>query len=121
MKSILNIDETWTKVRIKFKGDKTKLGRYFKKYVWVLVNKAKQITCFFYGNDENNSRGKRPIQTFLGDFLGTIQSDGYVVYKELTKDNPANEHLMCWAYVRNKFETVFKACKDVGVTLSSNR
>lgn len=56
-----------TKVRIKFKGDKTKLGRYFKKYVWVLVNKAKQITCFFYDNDENDSRGKRPIQTFLGE------------------------------------------------------
>ena len=112
VKSVLNIDETWTKVRIKFKGDKTKLGRYFKKYVWVLVNKAKQITYFFYDNDENDSRGKRPIQTFLGDFLGTIQSDGYVVYKELTKDNPANEHLMCWAHVRNKFEAVFKACKD---------
>ena len=71
MKSILNIDETWTKVRIKFKGDKTKLGKYFKKYVWVLVNKAKQITYFFYDNDENDSRGKRPIQTFLGDFFGT--------------------------------------------------
>ena len=77
------------------------------------MNKAKQITYFFYDNDENDSRGKRPIQTFLGDFLGTIQSDGYVVYKELTKDNPANEHLMCWAHVRNKFEAVFKACKDV--------
>ena len=112
VKSVLNIDETWTKVRIKFKGDKTKLGRYFKKYVWVLVDKAKQITYFFYDNDENDSRGKRPIQTFLGDFFGTIQSDGYVVYKELTKDNPANEHLMCWAHVRNKFEAVFKACKD---------
>ena len=111
-KSILNIDETWTKVRIKFKGDNTRLGRYLKKYVWVLVNKAERITYFFYDNDENDSRGKRPIQSFLGDFLGTIQSDGYVVYKELTKDNPANEHLMCWAHVRNKFESVYKACKD---------
>ena len=112
VKSILNIDETWTKVRIKFKGDSTRLGHYFKKYVWVLVNKAEQITYFFYDNDENDSRGKRPIQTFLGDFLGSIQSDGYVVYKELSKDNPANEHLMCWAHVRNKFEAVYKACKD---------
>ena len=112
VKSILNIDETWTKVRIKFMGDKTRLGRYFKKYVWVLVNKAEQITYFFYDNDENDSRGKRPIQAFLGDFLGIIQSDGYVVYKELTKDNPANEHLMCWAHVRNKFESVYKSCKD---------
>lgn len=35
-----------------------------------------------------------------------------MVYKELTKDNPANEHLMCWAHVRNKFESVYKSCKD---------
>lgn len=76
------------------------------------MNKAQQTTYFFYDNDKNDSRGKRPIQTFLGDFLGTIQSDGYVVYKELTKENPVNEHLMCWAHVRNKFEAVFKACKD---------
>lgn len=117
VKSILNIDETWTKVRIKFKGDKTHLGRYFKKYVWVLVNKAERITYFFYDNDENDSRGKQPIQTFLGDFLGTIQSDGYVVYKELTKDNPANEHLMCWAHVRNKFEAVYKACNDANADM----
>lgn len=117
VKSILNIDETWTKVRIKFKGDKTQLGRYYKKYVWVLVNKAEQITYFFYDNDENDSRGTRPIQTFLGDFIGSIQSDGYVVYKELAKYNPANEHLMCWAHVRNKFEAVFKACKDADADL----
>lgn len=71
VKSILNIDETWTKVRIKFRGDKTRLGRYFKKYVWVLVNKAEQITYFFYENVENDSRGKRPIQAFLCDFLLT--------------------------------------------------
>ena len=36
---VLNIDETWLRVRIKFRGDETKLGRYFRKYVWVLVNR----------------------------------------------------------------------------------
>ena len=38
VKSILHIDESWCRVRIKYKGDGTKLGRYFKKYVWVLVS-----------------------------------------------------------------------------------
>lgn len=32
-KAILNIDETRCSIRIKFKGDGTKLGHYFKKYV----------------------------------------------------------------------------------------
>lgn len=99
-------------MRIKFKGDGTKLGRYFKKYVWIIVNKKENISYFLYDNDENDSRGLRPIQSFLGDFLGTIQSDGYNVYKHLAGDSPKNEHLMCWAHVHNKFEQVFKACKD---------
>ena len=121
VKSILNIDETWTKIRIKFAGDGTKLGSYAKKYIWVLVNKIEGITYFFYDNDENDSRGLRPIQTFLGDFLGAIQSDGYAVYKHLSGQNPGNDHLMCWAHVHNKFEQVFKACKDKDADLMVKR
>ena len=41
----------------------------------------REITYFFYDNDGNDSRCKRPIQSFLGDFLDAIQSDGYVVCK----------------------------------------
>ena len=88
VKSVLNIDETWVRVRIKLKGDKTKLGHYYKKYVWALVNKLENITYFFYDNEEDDSRGSRPIETFLGSFLGSIQSDGYVVYKPLAEVNP---------------------------------
>jgi len=36
--SFLNIDETWCRIRIKIKGDGTKLGHYFKKYIWILIN-----------------------------------------------------------------------------------
>lgn len=39
VKSVLNIDETWIKVRIKILNDGTKLGHHYKKYVWGLVNK----------------------------------------------------------------------------------
>lgn len=40
----------YDKVRVKYKGDGTKLGRYFKKYVWVLVNKFVGVFCFLYDN-----------------------------------------------------------------------
>ena len=112
VKSIPNIDETWCRVRIKYKGDGTKLGKYFKKYVWVLVNKLDGLVYFLYDNDENDSRGCRPIEEFLGDFKGSIQSDGYVVYKHLSRTNPENVHLLCWAHVRAKFKYAEEINKD---------
>ena len=112
-KSYLNIDETWTKVRIKFKQDGSKLGKYFKKYVWVIVNKAAKITYFLYDNEENDSRGKRPIETFLGDYSGSIQSDGYTVYKHLTLSEGELIHIMCWAHVRAKLEQAYRYSKDL--------
>ena len=113
VKSILHIDETWTAVRIKLKGDGTKLGHYFKKYIWCLVNKAEGITYFFYDNDKNDSRGLRPIENFLGAFeTGTIQSDAYVVYELLTNGNENLKHVLCWAHVRNRFEEAFLSSKD---------
>ena len=112
MKSILNIDETWCRVRIKYKGDGTKLGKYLKKYVWVLVNKLDGLVYFLYDNDENDSRGCRPIEEFLGDFKGSIQSDGYVVYRHLSRTHPENVHLLCWAHVRAKFKYAEEISKD---------
>ena len=113
IKSILHIDETWTAVRIKLKGDGTKLGHYFKKYIWCLVNKAEGVTYFFYDNDNNDSRGLRPIENFLGAFeTGTIQSDAYVVYELLTNGNEKLKHVLCWAHVRNRFEEAFLSSKD---------
>ena len=110
---ILNIDETWCRVRIKYKGDNTKLGSLSKKYIWVVVNKITKGTYFLYDNDENDSRGLRPLQEFLGEFAGAIQSDGYVVYTQLTKKHPELiKHLECWAHVRTKFKNAFKVSND---------
>ena len=110
---ILNIDETWCRVRIKYKGDNTKLGSLSKKYIWVVVNKITKVTYFLYDNDENDSRGLRPPQEFLGEFAGAIQSDGYVVYTQLTKKHPELiKHLECWAHVRTKFKNAFKVSND---------
>ena len=102
--SFLNIDETWCRIRIKLKGDGTKLGHYFKKYIWILINKIEQVAYFLYDNDGNDSRGYRPISSFLSGFKGTIESDAYVVYKQLTKEHPDILHCICWAHVRAKFQ-----------------
>ena len=110
--AFLNIDETWEWVRIKFLGDGTSLGGYYKKYVWVLVNKDTKMVCFLYDNDENDSRGSRPINTFLGDFKGTIMSDAFIVYKQLTRDNPDLEHCLCWAHVLCKYGYAVEISKE---------
>lgn len=102
--SFLNIDETWERVRIKIRGDGTKLGHYYKKYIWVLINKVERMAYFLYDNDENDSRGRRPIENFLGDFKGSIMSDAFIVYKQLTRDNPDLLHCLCWAHVFNNFD-----------------
>ena len=111
-KAILNIDETWCRIRIKFKGDGTKLDHYFKKYVWVLVNRAARVVYFLYDNDENDSRGRRPMERFLDKAMKALQSDGYTVYKQLPKDIPECEHVLCWAHVRAKFHIAKEVSKD---------
>ena len=104
LKSILHIDESWCRVRIKYKGDGTKLGRYFKNDCWGLGNKAVGLGWLLYDQAANAPRGCRPIEELLGDFTGSIHSDGYVVYKYLARTNPENVHLLCWAHVRAKFK-----------------
>ena len=110
--SFLNIDETWCRIRIKIKGDGTKLGHYFKKYIWILINKMEQVAYFLYDNDENDSRGYRPISSFLSGFKGTIASDAYTVYKQLCLEHPDIEHCLCWAHVRAKFQYALEISKE---------
>jgi hypothetical protein len=118
--SFVNIDETWEWVRIKFLGDGTSLGGYFKKYVWVLVNKDTGMVYFLYDNDENDSRGSRPINAFLGDFKGTIMSDAFVVYKQLTRDNPNLEHCLCWSHVLCKYDSAAEIGKEADAVWFQN-
>lgn len=110
--SFLNIDETWCRIRIKIKGDGTKLGHYFKKYIWILINKMEQVAYFLYDNDENDSRGYRPISSFLSGFKGTIASDANTVYKQLCLEHPDIEHCLCWAHVRAKFQYALEISKE---------
>ena len=110
--SFLNIDETWSRIRIKIKGDGTKLGHYYKKYIWILINKIEQVAYFLYDNDENDRRGYRPISSFLSGFKGTVASDAYVVYKQLCLEHPDIEHCLCWAHVRARFQYALEISKE---------
>ncbi len=118
--SFLNIDETWERVRIKVRGDGTKLGHYFKKYIWVLINKVERVTYFLYDNDGNDSRGRRPIENFLGDFRGSIMSDAFIVYKQLTRDNPDLLHCLCWAHTFNNFDDALVISGEKDAALFKN-
>lgn len=109
-KSILHIDETWCRVRIV--KEEFRHGRYFKKYIWVLVNKIEKVVYFLYDNDEDDSRGTRPISEFLESFIGGIQTDAYTVYRFFTDLNEENERSLCWAHVRAKFKYASDISKD---------
>lgn len=99
---VLNIDETWCRVRIV--NDTFQNGKYFKKYIGVLVSKIDKLVYFLYDNDSDDSRGTRPIATFLEGFIGGIQTDAYVGYRFFVKQNPENKHILYWWHVRAKFK-----------------
>lgn len=96
-KSVLNIDETWCRVRVV--SDEFQNGKYFKKYVWVVVNKINKLVYFLYDNDADDSRGTRPMANFLEGFIGGIQTDAYAGYRFFVKLNPENEHILCWCHL----------------------
>ena len=94
----MNCDKTWCKVR--------KYDHYKKRYVWVLVNKARKVAIFFY---EDGSRGREVLTDFLGDAeLKSVMSDGYNAYvfvgDEMRPVKFKNTvHQVCMAHARNKF------------------
>lgn len=55
---------------------------------------------------------KPSIETFPGEYQGTIQSDGYSVYKQSANENPLIEHLLCRAHVRAKFKLAADISKE---------
>ena len=77
-----------------------------------MINKIEQVAYFLYDNDGNDSRGYRPISSFLSGFKGTVSSDAYVVYKQLCREHPDISHCLCWAHVRAKFQYALEISKD---------
>ena len=83
----------------------TEKHRAVKGYVWSVVNVMTGDRFFFY---EHGSRSARVAMGLLKDFMGAIQSDGYVVYEHF-EGMEGKLLLGCWAHARRKF---FEARKE---------
>ena len=100
--AFVNCDETWCRVR--------KQGKYSKKYIWCLVNKAAKTVIFIY---DNGSRGRKVLRDILEDReLAALQSDAYNVYMFIDKELENITHLCCMAHVRAKFKEALDQGKD---------
>lgn len=91
----LNIDETPVPVLIKGRPT-TKKG-----YIWAFLSEKDKLMFFKY---KFGSRGKAVLAELLADYLGTIQTDGYIVYKIYEKPEYRNKilRLSCLAHIRRK-------------------
>jgi transposase len=89
----LHADETPIKVL-----DKDKKGTTHKGYYWVYQDSIKKIVFFDY----QESRGREGPQGILENFKGYLQSDGYVVYDIINKQDGI-ELLHCMAHARRMF------------------
>jgi transposase len=97
----INIDETPVQVLAEPGRPPTS-----KSYMWVFRrgDPEKTVLVFEYHETRHGDAAK----TFLGNFKGHVQTDGYIGYNFLDIDENIN-HLGCWAHARRKFTDVIKA------------
>jgi transposase len=96
---VMAIDETPIKSgRVSLPGKKK--GKLKQGYFWPLYGDQHEV-CFTY----SESRGTQHLFDQLGDFAGTILSDGYCAYNRFTEAQQATL-ANCWAHGRRKFEEI---------------
>jgi len=90
---VLAMDET------PIKAGRLKKGKMRQGYFWPMYGDADEMV-FRYAP----SREHRHVTTFLGDFQGTLLSDGYEAYAAYAKGKNHVTHAQCWAHCRRHFE-----------------
>ena len=106
---VLAMDETPIKAGRKHKGKMNQA------YFWPMYGDADEMV-FQYAA----SRAHRHVQTFLGDFNGTLLSDGYEAYAAYARRKDGVTHAQCWAHCRRGFEQAQRsepAAGDQALTL----
>lgn len=73
--------------------------RAVKGYVWTIRNALTGDVCFHY---DYGSRSGETARRLIGNYQGTLQTDGYEVY-HIFENSPGKRLLGCWAHVRRKF------------------
>lgn len=92
--SYIQADETTIKVL-----DKLKKGKSHKGYYWVYHDVANGLVLYEY----DQGRGQTAPESFLHQYTGYLQTDGYIVYEALDKKESGIKHLCCMAHARRKF------------------
>jgi transposase len=90
--AVLAMDETPIRAGRKSKG-KMNTG-----YFWPIYGDQHEVV-FPYAS----SRAHKHVETILGDFQGTLLSDGYAAYPAYAERRAKVEHALCWAHTRRGF------------------
>lgn len=90
---VLTMDET------PVKAGRQKKGKMRRAYFWPVYGEDDEIV-FHYAP----SRAHRHVQSFLGDFKGTLLSDGYSAYAAYASQHDQVVHAECWSHCRRGFE-----------------
>jgi transposase len=90
----LQIDESPIKVLQDNQPESSHQG-----YMWVYRNPTNHLILFDY----RKGRGKSGPMERLGSFEGTIQCDGYAVYKSIAQSSQGIRLMSCMAHIRRKF------------------
>ena len=110
--NFINIDETTLQVLHEPGRSPTS-----KSYMWLFRrgDPEKPILIYQY----HPSRAGSVAKTFLGDFRGYVQTDGYAGYDFLDKIEGV-DHIGCWAHARRKFTDVLKSLGKNAKSSSAN-
>ena len=83
-------------------GRPTGPGKMRQAYFWPIFGENNEIV-FHYAP----SREHRHVENFLGDFEGTLLSDGYQAYETwAAARGDVVVHAACWAHTRREIETI---------------
>lgn len=96
---VLAVDETPIKAGRKRKKKRKQPGEMKTTYYWPVYGEDDEV-CFTW----SDSRETVHIERCLGDFKGTLLSDGYIAYEKYAKARPDVTQAQCWAHVRRGFE-----------------
>ncbi len=92
---VLFMDETVTQVLKEEGRSASQQSR-----MWIMTNNTEQRMVLFHYSP---TRETSVAAVMLGDFNGTLMTDGYAVYDTIAKTNGLT-HLGCWAHARRYFK-----------------
>ena len=93
LSKVLAMDET------PIKAGKAGRGNLKATWYWPVYGEEDEI-CFTW----SNNCGKDHVIQQLGDFEGTLLTDGYAAYDAYAKARPQVRQAQCWAHTRRYFE-----------------